>query len=72
MGASLLALAKSIYYPYPQPPPPRATEIPRGEEVQEKAISEGMGSCFPRLVLGTLLIFGFKIQDFPRHIIPNQ
>ena len=49
--AEKIVMCSSRKYPYPHPPPRRETEIPRGEEVQQKAISEGMGICFPRLVL---------------------
>ena len=70
-------MCSSRKYPYPNPPPGREMGIPRGEKVQEKAIFEGVGICFPRLVLITVklsvhqqelvLIFGSKIQDFTRH-----
>ena len=52
-----IVMCSSRKYPYPHPPPRRATEIPRGEEVQQKAISEGMGICFPRLVLITVKLW---------------
>ena len=47
-------MCSSRKYPYPHPPPRRETGIPRGEKVQEKAIFEGVGICFPRLVLITV------------------
>ena len=49
--AEKIVMCSSRKYPYPHPLPRKETEIPRGEEVQQKAISEGMGICLPRLVL---------------------
>ena len=59
-------MCSSRKYPYPHPPPRRETGIPRGEKVQEKAIFEGVGICFPRLVLITVKL-PVQIQDFTRH-----
>ena len=67
-------MCSSRKYPYPHLPPRRATEIPRGEKVQEKAIFEGLGSCFLRLVLITVKLsvhLDPKFKTFP-DIIPNQ